>query len=72
MAFFSPRVLVYLRQISRALTRHNALLEARLNLDHPDWERRSKPAKLTHMSVPTVEQWNKRYTELHPPPPNEG
>jgi hypothetical protein len=64
----TPRILVYLRQIARELARANDLTEAGLTLTDPKWKLKMgmNAPKLTEITVPEIEDWNKAYFEKHP------
>lgn len=65
------RAFANLRRIALELKRANDLTESRLSLEHPDWKKRARTAKLVVHSTASVENWNKRYAELHPQEPEE-
>ncbi len=73
MGMFSDlRNTVFLRRISRNLSRIADALETQIALEHPheaviktaNVRRQPKLATITH---PTVETWNTHHRDLHPP-----
>lgn len=73
-----PRILVYLRRIARELQRSNEIAEARLSAEYPMLYRSyragvvPKTPKMVEITIPTTEDWNKRWRVDHPTEEEEG